>query len=82
MLLDNLELVVQGVIIEENDDQIMEAVHLFEDMDVKIRQLLNIYIKLGWKKLNDYYGKLTSTAYVAAVIFHPCKKCCCVTRGC
>ncbi|KAL6405347.1 Ribonuclease H-like protein [Ilyonectria robusta] len=74
MLLDHLELAVQGVIIEENDDQIMEEVHLFDDMDAKTRRLLKIYIKLGWKKLNDYYGKLTSTAYIAAVVFHPCKK--------
>lgn len=74
MLLDHLELAVQGVIIEENDDQIMEEVQLFNDMDAKTRRLLKVYIKLGWKKLNDYYGKLTSTAYVAAVVFHPCKK--------
>ncbi|KID99129.1 Ribonuclease H-like protein, partial [Metarhizium majus ARSEF 297] len=74
MLLDHLELAVQGVIIEENDDQIMEEVQLFTDMDAKTRRLLKVYIKLGWKKLNDYYGKLTSTAYVAAVVFHPCKK--------
>lgn len=74
MLLDHLELAVQGVIIEENDDQMMEEVHLFDDMDTKTRRLLKIYVKLGWKKLNDYYSKLTSTAYVAAVVFHPCKK--------
>ncbi|TWU70987.1 hypothetical protein ED733_000569 [Metarhizium rileyi] len=59
MLLDHLDLAVQGVIIEENDDQIMEEVHLFDDMDAKTPRLLKIYIKLGWKKLNDYYGKLT-----------------------
>lgn len=74
MLLDHLELTVQGIIIEENEDQIMEEVHLFEDMDKKTRRLLKIYIKLGWKKLNNYYGKLTSAAYAAAVVFHPCKK--------
>ncbi|KID81619.1 Ribonuclease H-like protein [Metarhizium guizhouense ARSEF 977] len=74
MLLDHLELVIQGVVIEENDDQMMEEVHLFDDMDAKTRRLLKIYVKLGWKKLNDYYSKLTSTAYVAAVVFHPCKK--------
>lgn len=73
MLLDHLELAVQGVIIEENDDQTMKEVQLFDDMDAKTRRLLKVYIKLGWKKLNDYYGKLTSTAYVAAVVFHPCK---------
>ncbi|KAK2684765.1 hypothetical protein QWA68_016289 [Fusarium oxysporum] len=74
ILLDHLELAVQGVIIEENDDHIMEEVHLFDDMDAKTQRLLKIYIKLGWKKLNEYYGKLTSTAYIAAVVFHPCKK--------
>ena len=74
ILFDHLELAVEGVIIEENDDQITEEVHLFEDMDAKTCQLLKIYIKLGWKKLSDYYGKLTSTPYVAAVVFHPCKK--------
>ncbi|KJZ71536.1 hypothetical protein HIM_09074 [Hirsutella minnesotensis 3608] len=74
MLLDHLELAVQGVIIEEDDDKVMREVRLFDDMDAKTRRLLKIYIKLGWKKLNDYYGKLTSTAYVAAVVFHPCKK--------
>jgi len=74
MLLDRLELAVQGVMIEENEDQIMEEVQLFNDMDVNTRRLLKVYIKLGWKKLNEYYGKLSSTAYVAAVVFHPCKK--------
>ncbi|OBS16232.1 hypothetical protein FPOA_13037 [Fusarium poae] len=74
MLLDHLELAVQGVMIEENEDQIMEEVQLFNDMDVNTRRLLKVYIKLGWKKLNEYYGKLSSTAYVAAVVFHPCKK--------
>ncbi|KJK73745.1 hypothetical protein H634G_10980 [Metarhizium anisopliae BRIP 53293] len=74
MLLDHLELAVQGVIIEENDKQAMEEVQLFNGMNAKSRRLLKVYIKLGWKKLNDYYGKLTSTAYVAAVIFHPCMK--------
>jgi hypothetical protein len=74
MLLDHLELAVQGVMIEENEDQNMEEVQLFNDMDVNTRRLLKVYIKLGWKKLNEYYGKLSSTAYVAAVVFHPCKK--------
>ena len=74
MLLDHLEQAVEGVIIEENDVQTMEEVQLFADMDAKTRRLLKIYIKLGWKKLNEYYEKLSSTAYVAAVVFHPCKK--------
>jgi hypothetical protein len=74
MLLDHLELAVQGVIIEENKDQVMEEIHLFDNMDKRTRRPLKIYIKRGWKKLNDYYGKLTSTAYVAVVVFYPCKK--------
>lgn len=74
MLLDYLELAVQVVVIEENDDQMMEEIHLFDDMDTKTQRLVKIYVNLGWKKLNDYYSKLTSTAYVAAVVFHPCKK--------
>jgi hypothetical protein len=74
MLLDHLELAVQGVLIEENEHQVMEEIRLFDGMDRETRRLLKIYIKLGWKKLNSYYGKLTSTAYAAAVIFHPCKK--------
>jgi hypothetical protein len=74
MLLDHLELAVKGVIIEENKDQVVEEIRLFADMDKKTRRLLKIYIRLGWKKLNAYYGKLTSTTYVAAVVFHPCKK--------
>ncbi|KAJ3495227.1 hypothetical protein NLG97_g3547 [Lecanicillium saksenae] len=49
MLLDHLELAVEGVIIEENDTQMMEEVQLFADMDAKTRRLLKIYIKLGWK---------------------------------
>lgn len=74
MLLDHLELAVQGLGIEEKDDRTMQEIDLFTDMDMKTRRLLKVYIKLGWKKLNDYYGKLTSSAYVAAVVFHPCKK--------
>ncbi|KAM4066465.1 ribonuclease H-like protein [Hirsutella rhossiliensis] len=56
-----------GVIIEENEDQTMKEVHLFNDMDARTRRVLKIYIKLGWKKLNDYYSKLTSTAYPTPV---------------
>jgi hypothetical protein len=43
--------------------------------DTKIQRLLKVYIKLGWKKLNYYHGNMTSTAYVAADLFHPCKTC-------
>jgi hypothetical protein len=68
---DHLKLAVQGVIIEENKDQVVEEINFFNDIDKKTRRLLKIYIKLGWKKLNCYYGKLASTAYIAAVVFHP-----------
>jgi hypothetical protein len=42
-------------------------------MDVT-RKLLQVHIRLGWYKLEEYYNKLNSLAYVAAVIFHPCSK--------
>ena len=64
MLLDLLELAVQGVIIEENKDQIIEEIHLFDNMDKKTRKLLKIYKAwieetkpLLWQtKLNCLYG--------------------------
>jgi hypothetical protein len=43
MLLDYLELAVQGVIIEENKDQVMEEVRRFADMDQKTSRLENLY---------------------------------------
>ncbi|OBS15043.1 hypothetical protein FPOA_14063 [Fusarium poae] len=67
MLLDHLELAVQGVMIEENEDQIMEEVQLFNDMDVNTRRLLKVYIKLGWKKLNEYYGKLPCSTHLPVI---------------
>lgn len=33
ILFDYLELAVQGIVIEEDEDQIMEEVHFFEDKD-------------------------------------------------
>ncbi len=51
MLLEHLELAIQGVLIEENENQVMEEVQLFNDVDAKTQRLLKVYIKLGWKKL-------------------------------
>ncbi|OBS16182.1 hypothetical protein FPOA_27680 [Fusarium poae] len=31
-------------------------------------------VQLGWKKLHKYYNRLTSAAYVGAVVFNPAKK--------
>lgn len=53
MLLDHFELTIQGVVIEENQYRITEKVHLLDDMDAITRRLLKIYVKLGWRKLND-----------------------------
>jgi len=47
MLLGHLALAVQWVIIEEDDDQVIEEVHLLADKDAKIRRLLKSYIKLA-----------------------------------
>jgi hypothetical protein len=46
-------------------------VNLFDGMDNTTRSLLQVYIKLGWKKLDKYYALLTSAAYVGAVNFCP-----------
>lgn len=74
MLLDHLETAVKGTIYEEDDDKHLVEVDLFDGMDNQTRRLLQAYIKLGWKKLDKYYGLLGSSAYVGAVVFHPCKK--------
>ena len=74
MLLDHLEDAIRGIVYEEDEDKNMVQVDLFQNMNKKTRRLLKVYIKLGWKKLDRYYSLLTPTAYVAAVIFHPCKK--------
>jgi len=74
MLLDHLETALKGTIYEEDADRHLVEVNLFDGMDNTTRSLLQVYIKLGWKKLDKYYALLTSAAYVGAIIFHPCKK--------
>jgi len=74
MLLDHLEHAVKGIIIEEDSNSNLVKTNIFDSIDKKTCQLLKVYIKLGWKKLNKYYSLLTPTAYMATVVFHPCKK--------
>jgi len=74
MLMNHLEDAINGIIWEEDKDMNMVQVDLFQNMHKKTRRLLKVYIKLAWKKLDRYYTLLTPTAYIAAVVFHPCKK--------
>ncbi len=73
-LLDHLEQAVEGIIVEGDTEETIKQVQLFEGMDRKTRRMLKVYIRLGWKHLKKYYELLTPVAYVAAVLFHPCKK--------
>jgi hypothetical protein len=66
MLLDHFETDLEGTIYEEDADRHLVEVNLFDG-------LLQVYIKLGWKKLDKSYTLLTSAAHVGAVIFHLCK---------
>ncbi|KAM4058282.1 ribonuclease H-like protein [Hirsutella rhossiliensis] len=59
ILLDHLESAIEGTIFEEVEDPVTR-----EKKDVE----------LGWKKLHKYYSRLTSAAYVGAVVFNPTKK--------
>jgi hypothetical protein len=43
-------------------------------MDRPTRRLLKVYLRLGWLKLHGYYAKLTSIAYMAAVVLNPYRK--------
>src|SRR5580658_1582563 len=74
MLLDHFETDLKGTIYEEDADRHLVEVNLFDGMDNTTRSLLQVYIKLGWKKLDKYYTLLTSAACMGTVIFHPCKK--------
>ncbi|XP_044718005.1 Ribonuclease H-like protein [Hirsutella rhossiliensis] len=58
ILLDHLESAIEGTIFEEVEDPVTR-----EKKDVE----------LGWKKLHKYYSRLTSAAYVGAVVFNPTK---------
>lgn len=74
VLLDHLELAVRGKLVLEGEDDQFEETDLFENLDANTRRLLQVYVKLGWKKMNKYYTLMTSPAYTAAVLFHPCQK--------
>ncbi|KAK4073094.1 hypothetical protein Purlil1_13128 [Purpureocillium lilacinum] len=79
ILLDHLESAIEGTIFEEVEDPVTKErkdaeVAIFEGLDNRTRRLLKVFIKLGWKKLHKYYSRLTSAAYVGAVVFNPTKK--------
>ncbi|KAI1874248.1 uncharacterized protein JN550_002827 [Neoarthrinium moseri] len=74
VLLDHLEGAVRGFIIRPLEDGTLVKVRIFEGIDSQTRRLLKVYFRLGWKKLHDYYEKMTPIAYYTAVIFHPAKK--------
>lgn len=79
VLLDHLESAIEGTIFEEVEDPVTREkkdveVAIYDGLDSRTRRLLKVYIKLGWKKLHKYYSRLTSAAYVGAVVFNPAKK--------
>lgn len=79
ILLDHLEGAIEGTILEEVEDPVSKEkrdveVAIFDGLDDRTRKLLKVFIKLGWKKLDRYYNRLTSAAYVGAVVFNPAKK--------
>ncbi|OAQ58284.1 ribonuclease H-like protein [Purpureocillium lilacinum] len=79
ILLDHLESAIEGTIFEEVEDPVTREkkdveVAIYDGLDSRTRRLLKVYIKLGWKKLHKYYSRLTSAAYVGAVVFNPAKK--------
>jgi hypothetical protein len=49
-------------------------VAIYDGLNNRTRKLLKVFIKLCWKKLNKYCDRLTSAAYVDAVVFNPAKK--------
>ena len=79
ILLDHLESAIEGTIYEEVEDAVSKEkkdveVAIYDGLDNRTRKLLKVFIKLGWKKLHKYYNRLTSAAYVGAVVFNPAKK--------
>ncbi|EXK24127.1 hypothetical protein FOMG_19136 [Fusarium oxysporum f. sp. melonis 26406] len=79
ILLDHLEGAIEGTIFEEVEDPVTKEkkdieVAIYERLDSRTRRLLKVFIKLGWKKLQKYYNRLTSAAYVSAAVFNPAKK--------
>ncbi|KJZ69667.1 hypothetical protein HIM_10940 [Hirsutella minnesotensis 3608] len=45
-----------------------------DGLDNRTRRLLKVFIKLGWKKMEKYYSRLSGASYVGAVVFNPAKK--------
>lgn len=79
ILLDHLEGAIEGTIFEEVEDPVSKEkkdveVAIYGGLDNRTRKLFKVFIKLGWKKLHKYYNRLTSAAYVGAVVFNPAKK--------
>jgi hypothetical protein len=74
VLLDHLELAVRGKLITEGEGDQFQEIDIFDNLEINTRRLLQVYIRLGWKKMNKYYALMTSSAYVSAVVFHPCHK--------
>jgi hypothetical protein len=74
-LLDHLERCGKGdCLVGVDDGQELRNFKLFDGLNPFTRKLLKVHIRLGWYKLEEYYNKLNSLAYIAAVIFHPCSK--------
>ncbi|KAK6844067.1 Ribonuclease H-like protein [Apiospora arundinis] len=77
-LLDHLELAMDGEIVEDivGDDgrKMLAMVPIFDGLDNATIRLIKVYLRLAWSKLDSYYQRMTSLAYYAAVILHPCRK--------
>ncbi|KAK6850419.1 Ribonuclease H-like protein [Apiospora arundinis] len=77
-LLDHLELAMDGEIVEDvvGDDgrKMLAMVPIFDGLDNATIRLIKVYLRLAWSKLDGYYQRMTSLAYYAAVILHPCRK--------
>lgn len=84
-LLDHLERCARGDCIvqaessdpfnaDPDQDHGFVTIKLFDGLDTDTRKLLKVYIRLGWYKLDEYYSKLNSLAYAAAVIMYLCLK--------
>lgn len=54
--------------------RLQENVKIFKDVSPQRHRFLKAHIKVGLWKLQQYYDKLTSLAYAAAVIFNPALK--------
>lgn len=52
------ERALDGVLLIQKEADFIE-VDLYEGLNRSTRRLLKVYIKLGWKKLDKYYNKLS-----------------------